>query len=83
MDNVTINSNIISSLTANRDAINSNVTVSRSIGNLVIGGNVQNTNVNVGQQQSLFSFANAAGVCLRPVQASSTATCRRLSPILK
>jgi hypothetical protein len=58
MDNVTINTNIISSLTANRDAIDSNVTVSRSIGNLVIGGDVQNTNVNVGEQQSLFTFAN-------------------------
>ena len=40
MDNVTINSLAISSLTANRDATNSNVTVSRSIGNLVIGGDV-------------------------------------------
>ena len=46
------------SLTANRDATNSNVTVSRSIGNLVIGGDVQNTNVNVGEVQSLFTFAN-------------------------
>jgi hypothetical protein len=58
MDNVTINTNAISSLTANRDAINSNVTVSRSIGNLLIGGDVQNTNINVGELQSLFTFAN-------------------------
>jgi hypothetical protein len=58
MDNVTINSLAIKSLTANRDAIDSNVTVSRSIGNLVIGGDVQNTNVNVGEAQSLFTFAN-------------------------
>lgn len=58
MDNVTINSLAISSLTANRDAIGSNVTVSRSIGNLVIGGVVQNTNINVGELQSLFTFAN-------------------------
>ncbi len=35
-----------------------NVTVSRSIGNLIIGGDVQNTNVNVGEAQSLFTFAN-------------------------
>ena len=40
MDNVTINSLIISSLRANRDATNSNVTVSRSIGNMLIGGDV-------------------------------------------
>ncbi len=40
MDNVTINSLAISSLRANRDALNSNVTVSRSIGNLLIGGDV-------------------------------------------
>jgi len=55
MDNVTISSLAISSLRANRDAINSNVTVSRSIGNLLIGGDVGNTNVNVGEAQSLFT----------------------------
>jgi hypothetical protein len=58
MDNVTINSLIISSLRVNRDATNSNVTVSRSIGNLLIGGDVTDTNVNVGMAQSLFTFAN-------------------------
>jgi hypothetical protein len=58
MDNVTINTNLIQSLTVNRDATDSNVTVSRSIGNLVIGGDVQNTNINVGEFQSLFTFAN-------------------------
>jgi len=59
MDNVTISSLAISSLRANRDASNSNVTVSRSIGNLLIGGSVTNTNVNVGMAQSLFTFANS------------------------
>ncbi len=58
MDNVTIGANAINSLRANRDALNSTVTVSRSIGNLLIGGDVQNTNVNVGEQQSLFTFSN-------------------------
>src|SRR5262249_31874603 len=55
MDNVTINSLAISSLRANRDATNSNVTVSPSIGTLLIGGAVPNTKVNVGQSQSLFA----------------------------
>ncbi|HKI19409.1 MAG TPA: hypothetical protein VKA15_16100, partial [Isosphaeraceae bacterium] len=55
MDNVTINSNLIRSLRANRDATSSNVTVSRSIGNMLIGGDVTSTNVNVGESQSLFS----------------------------
>jgi hypothetical protein len=55
MDNVTINSLAISSLRANRDATNSNVTVSRSIGNMLIGGSVTGTNVNVGESQSLFA----------------------------
>ena len=32
--------------------------MSRSIQNLLIGGDVQNTNVNVGEAQSLFTFAN-------------------------
>jgi hypothetical protein len=58
MDNVTINSLAISSLRANRDALNSFVTVSRSIGNLLIGGDVENTSVNVGEAQSLFAFAS-------------------------
>ena len=58
MDNVTINSDTIQSLSANRDATNSQVTVSRSIGNLLIGGDVTNTNINVGESQSLFTFAN-------------------------
>jgi hypothetical protein len=58
MDNVNINSLAISSLRANRDATNSNVTVERSLGNLLIGGAVTDTNVNVGQSQSLFLFAN-------------------------
>jgi hypothetical protein len=58
MDNVTINSLIISSLRANRDATNSNVTVSRSIGNMLIGGDLTDTNVNVGESQSLFELGN-------------------------
>jgi hypothetical protein len=58
MDNVTISSLSIASLRANRDALNSTVTVSRSIQNLLIGGDVQNTLVNVGEAQSLFTFAN-------------------------
>ncbi len=58
MDNVTISSLSISSLRANRDALNSTVTVSRSIQNLLIGGDVENTLVNVGEGQSLFTFAN-------------------------
>jgi len=64
MDNVTINSLAISSLRANRDALNSNVTVSRSIGNLLVGGDVENTNVNVGESQSLFTFANSPATTL-------------------
>jgi hypothetical protein len=58
MDNVTINANGIASLRANRDALNSTVTVSRSIQNILIGGDVQNTLVNVGEAQDLFAFAN-------------------------
>lgn len=58
MDNVTINANGIASLRANRDALNSTVTVNRSIQNLLIGGDVQNTLVSVGQAQDLFAFAN-------------------------
>jgi hypothetical protein len=55
MDNTTINSLAIQSLKVNRDATNSEVTVSRSIQNLNIGGNVENTNIQAGYQQSLFA----------------------------
>ncbi len=58
MDNVTINSDIISSLSVNRDITNSQVTVSRSIGNLLVGGDVTNSNISAGESQSLFTFAN-------------------------
>jgi hypothetical protein len=58
LDNVTINSLAIQSLRANRDALDSTVTVSRSLSNLLIGGDVTSTNVNVGQGQSLFTFTN-------------------------
>jgi hypothetical protein len=61
MDNVTINSLAISSLRANRDASSSNVTVSRSIGNLLIGGDMTDTNVNVGESQSLFADVGFPG----------------------
>jgi hypothetical protein len=55
MDNTTINSLTIQTLRANRDATNSTVTVSRSIQNMIIGGNVENTIIQAGYQQSLFA----------------------------
>ncbi len=58
MDNVTINSLAIQSLRANRDATNSTVTVTRSIQNLFIGGQVENTNIQAGYCQSLFTDTN-------------------------
>jgi hypothetical protein len=58
MDNVIINSLTISSLRANRDATNSTVTISRSIGNMLIGGPLENTNIQAGYFQSLFADEN-------------------------
>jgi hypothetical protein len=57
MDNTTINSLAIQSLRVNRDATNSEVTVSRSIQDMNIGGNVENTNVQAGYEQSLFAHS--------------------------
>ena len=57
MDNTRINSLTIQSLRVNRDATNSEVTVSRSIQSLNIGGNVENTNIQVGYGQGLFEDA--------------------------
>jgi hypothetical protein len=56
MDNVTISASSIATLRANRDALNSTVTISRSIQNLLVGGDVQNTLVNVGERQSFVHF---------------------------
>ena len=58
MDDVTINSLIIQNLRVNRDATNSTLTVSRSIQNMLIGGNVENTNIQAGYSQSLFEDEN-------------------------
>jgi hypothetical protein len=64
MDTVQINSLAISSLQANRGAIGSDVTVTRSIGNMLIGGDVVDTNVQAGYQQNLASISNTPGSIL-------------------
>ena len=63
MDNVQINTLLISHLFANRGANNSNVVSSRSIYNAAFGGDVTGTNLSAGYAQSLASQANipAAG----------------------
>lgn len=53
MDNVTIHTHTISTLQANRGALNSDVTVDRSAGKVIIGGDAVNTNILSGYQQSL------------------------------
>lgn len=58
MDNVLINSEIIQNLKANRGAVGSTVTVSRTIGNLSIGGDVVNTNIQSGYAQELSAVAS-------------------------
>jgi hypothetical protein len=60
MDQVTINSLFISHLQANRGALNSNVTVNRSIDRVTIGGDVVNTNIQSGYAQGLAQIANNA-----------------------
>ncbi len=87
MDNTTINTLAISSLRANRDATNSTVTVNRSIQHLFIGGNVENTNIQAGYEQSLFAdtafpstsaFTSGSGVFFG--SAPPTITNPRVSP---
>jgi hypothetical protein len=59
MDTTTIRSHTISSLRANRGALNSDVTVDRTIGQTMIGGDVVNTHVLSGYEQNLLSvFTN-------------------------
>jgi hypothetical protein len=53
MDTVTINSHTLSLLQANRGALNSNVTVDRAVGQVLIGGDVVNTRILSGYDQQL------------------------------
>jgi hypothetical protein len=55
MDNTIIDSLAIQSLRVNRDATNSSITSARSIQNMNIGGNVENTNIQAGYEMSLFA----------------------------
>ncbi len=59
MDNTYINTEFIQNLQANRGAVGSNVTVKRTIGNMVMGGDVINTNIQAGYDQELSMVANA------------------------
>lgn len=63
MDQVKINSLFISHLQANRGALDSTVTVSRELGRVILGGDVVNTEVQVGYDQNLTDVAlDAAGL---------------------
>lgn len=55
MDNTIVDSLAIQNLRINRDATNSTVTSERSIQNMNIGGNVEDTNIQAGYQMSLFA----------------------------
>jgi hypothetical protein len=57
MDNVVINSHIIEHLHANRGAVNSKVTVSRTLDNLKLGADLVNSFIQSGYSQSLTSQA--------------------------
>jgi hypothetical protein len=58
MDNTKINTEFIQNLQANRGAIGSRVTVKRTIGNMVMGGDVVNTLIQSGYDQNLSAVAN-------------------------
>jgi hypothetical protein len=59
MDNTRVSSLTIQHLRVNRDATNSEVTASRSIQSMIIGGNVENTNIQAGYGQGLFEDASS------------------------
>jgi hypothetical protein len=62
MDNTQIATQFIQNLQANRGAVGSTVTVDRTIGNMVLGGDVVNTNIQVGYAQTLATYANVPAV---------------------
>ncbi|MFO0888751.1 MAG: hypothetical protein U0790_06340 [Isosphaeraceae bacterium] len=59
MDNVKINSRYIQNLQANRGAVNSSVTVERTIDNMIIGGDLIDSNIQVGYLQTLHTYASS------------------------
>ncbi|WP_165252626.1 hypothetical protein [Paludisphaera soli] len=61
MDNVVINSQWIEHLHANRGAVNSKVTVSRTLDNLKLGGDLVNSLIQSGYTQTLSAEANSPG----------------------
>jgi hypothetical protein len=58
MDNTTINTEFIQNLRANRGAVGSAVTVKRTIGNMMIGGDVVNSFIQSGYDQELSAVAS-------------------------
>ncbi|WP_148596941.1 hypothetical protein [Aquisphaera giovannonii] len=58
MDNVKINTQFIQYLKVNRGAVNSSVTSSRQIGNMIFGGDVINSLIQSGYSQTLATYAN-------------------------
>ena len=66
MDNTKISTVFIQNLQANRGAVNSTVTVDRTIDNMVIGGDVTDTNIQVGYAQTLATYANVPSAASPP-----------------
>ncbi len=58
MDNTFINTEFIQNLQANRGAVGSAVTVKRTIGNMVLGGDLINSFIQSGYDQELSAVAN-------------------------
>ena len=58
MDNTFINTAFIQNLQANRGAVGSAVTVKRTIGNMVLGGDLTNSFIQSGYDQELSAVAN-------------------------
>jgi hypothetical protein len=61
MDNVVINTQFISHLHANRGAVNSSVTASRTIDSIVLGGDLVNSLIQSGYAQTLSAYAVSPG----------------------
>jgi len=59
MDNVVINTQFISHLRANRGAVNSSVTASRTIDDMALGGDLVNSLIQSGYTQTLTADANS------------------------
>ena len=80
MDNTFINTAFIQNLQANRGAVGSAVTVKRTIGNMVLGGDLINSFIQSGYDQELSAVANQPATTVQGTPLSAAGVFNGVAP---